>query len=76
MIQAWTKAGLSVEEYNRMPGTGLWLFGNQTMSKSHLLIWFRLQGRIEAAGTSADIRKTRLRSKRKSAGNFSLRKRR
>lgn len=74
-MEARTKAGISLTEFNEMPGTPMWLHGTQTMSKSHLLIWYRKSSRITAAQNSAQMRKMKHSSGKHSGSNFIMKRR-
>ena len=56
--EARLEAGIGLAEYEQMVGTPQWLPDDQTMSKCHLLIWYRNHIRIKAVIDSAQIRKS------------------
>ena len=70
--EARQASGISVVEYEHLPGTPLWLTPDTSMSKCHLLVWFRKHKRIEAALNSAQIRE--INRKQKKGSNFQWRK--
>lgn len=57
-IEAWVCAGMTLSEFEAMPGTPMWLRLDQTLSKCHLLVWYRKHNRIKAVSDSANIRKS------------------
>lgn len=56
--QARIYAGLSSEEYNDLPGVPMWINPERpTLSKSHVLVLYRMSNRISAAAQDAQARK-------------------
>lgn len=51
--QARVAGGISVEEFDKMPGDHIWLVPGQDMCKADLLVWYRNMNRIK--GVSDDI---------------------
>lgn len=52
-------AGLTFDEYMRLPGIPLWIDpDNPVWSKSHYIIWFRMSRRIPAAQSDAQARES------------------
>lgn len=54
--EARKAAGVTLAEFNRMPGIPAWVGERDTMSKAHLLVWYRYHKRIEAVQAEANIR--------------------
>lgn len=60
--QARIAAGLSVAEYETLPGTPIWCLPGQR-SKCHVLIWYRMSLRIPNVAQDAAVRKAERDSK-------------
>lgn len=56
-------AGLSLEEYNRLPGTPLWMGTDDPWSKSHVIAWARYNQLIPAVQGDAQNREMERRSR-------------
>lgn len=55
-MQAWLQSGLTLQEFDALPGSPLWMLPGQTLSKSHILMAYRMNKWIEAAGSEAQLR--------------------
>lgn len=54
--QALRQSGLTPDEFDALPGAPIWLQPGQTLSKCHVLMAYRMQKWIEAAGSEAQRR--------------------
>lgn len=57
--EARVAAGISISEFDAMPGIPMWMKPTDSMSKCHLLVWFRKHRLVEAAQNSAQIRESK-----------------
>lgn len=56
LMQAWVASPLSLDEFNALPGSPIWMLPGQTLSKCHILMAYRMNKWIEAAGSEAQMR--------------------
>lgn len=54
--QAMQHSGMKPEEFDALPGAPVWLAPGQLLSKCHVLMVYRMQRWIEAAGNEAQRR--------------------
>lgn len=59
--QAWVSMGLTLDEYNALPGTPDWVTVEQPLSKCDVIAWYRLSGRINAVMSEAAAKKSKRR---------------
>lgn len=64
MQQARVSAGLSLEEWNTLPGDPIWTTDNQPVCKAELLIWFRMAQRIPAVSNDLQARELKRQQQR------------
>ena len=71
IYQAWSHSNLTLSEFDALPGSPIWLEVGQPLSKCHVLMAYRMNRWIEAAGNEAQRRE----SERKAALNRAKRTR-
>lgn len=56
MQQARTAAGLSLVEWDDLPGDRIWTTDTQPICKAEVLIWYRMAQRIPAVSNDLQVR--------------------
>lgn len=51
--QSWVAMGLTLDEYNSLPGTPDWTDESHPLSKCDVIAWYRLSRRIDAVMSEA-----------------------
>lgn len=57
--QAWVAMGLTLDEYNALPGTPDWADADHPLSKCDVIAWYRLSGRIRVVMEDAAAKKSK-----------------
>jgi len=65
MQQARVAAGLSLHEWDTLPGDPIWTSDVQPMCKAEVLIWFRMAQRIPAVSNDLQARETQRKQNRR-----------
>lgn len=64
MMEAREAAGITVEEWEELPGIPLCMADEDDYSKAHIITWWKYRNQIEAVNKTAQNREFRRRAKR------------